>query len=109
MAHGAFLSKGWSQLSAGLSPGAFEDEQLSHNWKKTTSPHMCFKGNKVVKQCTLLITGYDEEQAPSASGIFRSGGSSVHITSAPHGSKFGTPHGLWRQTDVDWNPGPFTY
>lgn len=62
---------------------------------------MCFKGNKVVKQGTWLITGYGEEEAPSAFGIFRSGGSSpVSITSAPHGRKFGTPHGLWRQTDV---------
>lgn len=49
MAHGAFLRKDWSQSSAGPSPWAFEDEQLSHTWKKSTCPRDVLKGSNVVK------------------------------------------------------------
>lgn len=56
------------------------------------------------------MAGYGDEQAASVSDVFKSEGSApVTITLAPCGSKSGTQHGLWWQTDLDWDLGPFTY
>lgn len=55
-------------------------------------------------------SGYQDYLAQSVYYIFKSRGPvSLTIPFAPYEVKFGTKHGLWRQTNLHLNIGPFTY